>query len=188
MSDKVSAKKEETPGRPTGDEMSLYFQGGPIAPIQDNTEYVDAGAVTFGVEFRFLNKIDSHRRMTGDVADLGVCVHVFAGGTEKNHERLRFDCFQIKPHYHYINTSDRRNDRLHLDTAACGDSYQWMMERLRNRLPAMLIEAGDPEAARKLDQREVEAALPKVDAWARALARRAQTNWEGTMALSGDIV
>ena len=188
MPDKVAAKKEGTPGRPAGDEMNLYFKGGPIAPIQENTEYVDAGAVTFGVEFRFLNKIDAQHRMTAKVADFGVCIHVFAGGPGKSQERLRFDCFQIKPHYHYINVPEGRNDRLHLDTAACGDSYQWMMDCLRNRLPAMLIEAGDPEAARTVDQREVEAALPKVDAWARALAQRAQTNWEGTMVLSGDIV
>ena len=187
MPGKVVSKKERTPGPPAGGEMNVYFKDGPIAPIEDNTEYVNAGAVTFGVEFRFLNKMDARRRMTGEVKDLGICIHVFADGTEKTHERLRFDCFQIKPHYHYINFAERRNERLHLDTAACGDSYQWMMDCLRNRLPAMLIEAGDPEAARKVDQREVEAALPKVDAWARALAQRAQTNWEGTMSLSGDI-
>jgi hypothetical protein len=174
-----------------------HLEGGPMAPGSielsvfadpENTEFVDVGAVKFGVEFRFLNKFDAQLRETDQVADFGVCVHVFAGGTDKTQERLRFDCFEIKPHYHYINLSEGRNERHRVDTAACGDPYEWMMDCLKTRLPAMLIEAGDPEAARRLDQREVEAALPKVDAWARALARRVQTNWHGTMVLSGDAM
>ena len=174
-----------------------YLERGVMAPGSielsvfadpENTEFVGAGAVTFGVEFRFLNKVDAQMRETEQVADFGVCVHVFAGGTDKTQERLRFDCFEIKPHYHYINLPEGRNERHGLDTAACGDSYEWMMDCLKTRLPAMLIEACDPEAARRLDQREVEAALPKVDAWARALSQRTQTNWQGTMVLSGDAM
>jgi hypothetical protein len=181
---KKKAPREYPEGRsvaPGSIELSVFAD-------PENTEFVDAGAITFGVEFRFLNKVDAQMRETEQVADFGVCVHVFAGGTDETQERLRFDCFEIKPHYHYINLRDGRNERRHLDTAACGDSYQWMMDCLKTRLPAMLIEAGDPEAARRLQQRDVEAALPKVDAWARTLARRAQTDWQGTMVLSGDAM
>jgi hypothetical protein len=37
------------------------------------------------------------------------------------------------------------------------------------RLPAMLIRAGAPELARTFDQREIDAAIPKITGWAQTL-------------------
>jgi hypothetical protein len=80
---------------------------------------------------------------------------------------LRFDCFQRAPHYHYAwSTNDQY---VALDTVADGEPFQWTLERLRTRLPAMLIRASAPDLARTLDQRDVDAAIPKIIGWAETL-------------------
>ena len=61
-----------------------------------------------------------------------------------------------------------------LDTAAEGDPLQWTLTRLRTRLPAMLIQADEPDLARAFDQRDIDAALPKIAGWAEALQAQAR--------------
>ena len=61
-----------------------------------------------------------------------------------------------------------------LDTAAEGDPVQWTLARLRTRLPAMLIQANEPALAREFDQRDIDAALPKIAGWAEALQAQAR--------------
>jgi hypothetical protein len=56
-----------------------------------------------------------------------------------------------------------------LDTTADGDPFQWTLERLRTRLPAMLIRAGAADLALTLDQRDIDAAMPKIIGWAETL-------------------
>jgi len=119
------------------------------------TVYIPSGALKFGIEYRHLQ------------GDQGICIHVFGEVNGREEEVLRFDCFQRAPHYHYAwSTNDQY---VTLDTTADGDPFQWTVERLRTRLPAMLIRAGASDLARTLDQRDIDAAIPKLIGWAEAL-------------------
>ncbi len=42
----------------------------------------------------------------------------------------------------------------------------WALDKIRNRLPVMLLQCQADDVARKFDQREVNAVLPKIVAWA----------------------
>ena len=129
----------------------------------DQTTYITAGVLRFGIEYRHLQN------------DQGICIHVFRGPDAQHDEVLRFDCFERQPHYHYAWS---KNDHyVPLDTAAEGDALQWTLARLRTRLPAMLLRAGEPDLARTLDQRDIDAALAKVAGWADALQAQAHQQW-----------
>jgi hypothetical protein len=151
----------------------------PIPPVDAQTEYFDAGAVRFGVEYRLLDDAIAGASSLADASgqeaagqgfdDRGVALHVFgrddAGGDAV--EYLRFDCFDEDPHYHYVSWRDRSNEMLHIDPIADGDPLTWALERIRTRLPQMLERAGAPEVAARVDARLVESVLPKVSeaAW-----------------------
>ena len=120
-------------------------------------EKIPAGAVTFGLEYR--------TNVGG--RDEGVCIHVYGNdipGDDK--ELLRLDCFRIAPHYHYRNATVKQNIRLELDFTAEGDALSWALDKIRNRLPVMLLKCQADDVARKFDQREVNAVYPKIVAWA----------------------
>ncbi len=126
-------------------------------------ELIQAGAVTFGLEYRTLR----------DGAEEGVCIHVYRNsipGHDK--ELLRFDCFRVAPHYHYRNSTTKKNERLMLDFTAEADPLAWTLDKIKNRLPIMLIRCDAEDVARSVDQREVDAALPKIVAWAETKTRR----------------
>ncbi|MYC30301.1 MAG: hypothetical protein F4X65_09455 [Chloroflexi bacterium] len=121
-------------------------------------ELVQAGAVTFGLQYR---------TNVGAMDDEGICIHVYGNEIEgDDKELLRFDCFRINPHYHYRNKPMDKNDRLELDFTAEGDPLSWTLDKIRNRLPIMLIRCDADGVARSVDQRDVDAALPKIVAWA----------------------
>jgi hypothetical protein len=125
--------------------------------------FIPAGAVTFGLEYR--------TNVGG--RDQGVCIHVYGNdlpGTDK--ELLRLDCFDLTPHYHYRNAALKQNIRLELDFTAQGDPIPWALDKIQNRLPIMLVRCGAEEIADKIDQRDIEAALPKIRAWAETLTNR----------------
>ncbi len=127
------------------------------------TTYIPAGILTFGVEYRHLQN------------DRGICIHVFGELDDQEEELLRFDCFERTPHYHYAwSTNDQY---VALDTAADGDPLQWTLACLRQRLPAMLIRAGASDLARTFDQRDIDAALPKVIGWAETLQTQERQQW-----------
>ena len=120
-------------------------------------ERIPAGAVTFGLEYR--------TNVGG--RDEGVCIHVYGNdipGDDK--ELLRLDCFRIAPHYHYRNANIKQNIRLELDFTAEGEPLAWALDKIRNRLPVMLLKCQADDVARKFDQREVNAVYPKIVAWA----------------------
>jgi len=123
------------------------------------TTYITAGMLRFGIEYRRLQN------------DRGICIHVFGGPDDQQDEVLRFDCFDREPHYHYAWSKYDRY--VPLDPAAEGDPLQWTLTRLRTRLPAMLIQAGELDLARTFDQRDIDTALPKIAAWAEALQAQA---------------
>ena len=127
-------------------------------------EQIKAGAVTFGLEYR---------TGVGEAKDEGICIHVYGNsiaGPDK--ELLRFDCFRQGPHYHYRNAPMKKNERLMLDYTAEGDSLAWALDKIRNRLPTMLLRCEADDVARSIDQREINGALPKVVAWAETKTHR----------------
>ena len=120
-------------------------------------ELIPAGAVTFGLEYRVLHGGEEE----------GICIHVYGNdipGDDK--ELLRLDCFKKEPHYHYRNANMKQNVRLMLDYTAEGDPLSWALDKIKNRLPVMLLRCQADDIARKVDQREVDAAFPKIVAWA----------------------
>ncbi len=120
-------------------------------------ELIPAGAVTFGLEYR--------TNVGG--RDEGICIHVYGNDIPGNDkELLRLDCFRIAPHYHYLNATVNQRIRLELDYTAEGDPLAWALDKIRNRLPVMLLKCQADDVARKVDQREVNAVLPKIVAWA----------------------
>ena len=121
-------------------------------------ELISAGAVTFGLQYR---------TEVGEANDEGICIHVYGNDlASDDKELLRFDCFRMAPHYHYRNASSRQNERLMLDFTAEGDSLSWTLDKIRNRLPIMLLRCGVDDIARNVDQRDINVAMPKIVAWA----------------------
>ncbi len=146
----------------------------PIPHIHEHTEYVKAGALTIGVEYRVLNDQISNaylstvrpgttRTERPGIADGGVSIHVFAEEQGKLVEYLRFDAFDKEPHYHYIYPAERTQVRVILDPAAEGDLMQWILGRLRHRIPQMLESEGAAELARRADAQAIAAAMPQVE-------------------------
>ena len=145
----------------------------PIPPIAAHTQWFDAGAVRFGVEYRLLNDAiaaaaeieaasGTDRADPATFDDRGVSIHVEGCDAQGALEYLRFDCFEEDPHYHYVSWRSMSNEMLHIDPIADGDPLAWALERIRTRLPQMLERAGAPELAARVDAREIERVLPRV--------------------------
>jgi hypothetical protein len=157
----------------------------PLPPVKENTEIVDAGALSFGVEFRVLNddivrenygqeRIDLIRteaefEMYRNVDDSGVSIHVFG---EDGLEYLRFDCFQDEPHYHYVLPHLPYQQIVPFDTIANGDALTWAMSCLRSRLEPMLRASGCETSAERIRASVVRDALDRVETKARAITRQ----------------
>jgi len=162
----------------------------PIPPIDAQTEYFDAGAVRFGVEYRLLTDAiaaasEIETAGGGDHAesfdDRGVSVHVFGladdGGEPR--EFLRFDCFEEDPHYHYISWRERSNEMLHMDPVANGDSVAFALECIERRLPALLTRAGAVEAATEVEAVVLARVLPEIRDEAMRLRRAGAAETQG---------
>lgn len=144
----------------------------PIPPIKEQTEYVEAGAVTIGVEFRLVNadvsKASNLETAGGEdtgnreAEDRGVALHVFGKERGELVEYLRFDCFDEDPHYHYVSWKNKSNEMLHLDPIAEGDALEWALGCIQSRLPQMLARAGAADLAKRVDPVAIAAALPRV--------------------------
>jgi hypothetical protein len=152
----------------------------PVPPIEANTVRFEAGALSFGVEYRLLNEGIIAEHLAGhsadaaagvtpaEIDDSGVSIHVFGGD---GHEYLRFDCFVDGPHYHYIRPNAETQRIVAIDRAASGDPLAWTLSCLRGRLQPMLSEAGGSMWAEAADPRAVTEALAKVEAAARGALR-----------------
>lgn len=123
---------------------------------QDQTR-VDAGSIAFAMRYR------------DDIAgDEGLCIEVRADVDGEDTELLRFDCFQVAPHYHYGPQAD--DERLMLDLTAAGDSLEWTLGVFeRGRLRPMIERAGYQAVADGLDEAEVAAVVPLVVSAAREI-------------------
>ena len=157
-----------------------------IPHVPEETEFIEAGAVTIGVEYRVLNyeiatgyfrkvlaikpdplvkELLAENEAAGpeDIYDEGVAIHVFGPGNRGLIEYLRFDLFRKGPHYHYIVMDDTvKTKPIYIDKAVEGDPLQWVLEGLRTRLRPMLERAGATELADLVDPAQVEEVLPRV--------------------------
>ena len=157
----------------------------PQPPVEANTRYLPAGALTFGVEYRGLDPESlvatyhgnaahlaelEERSPEGGFSDEGVSIHVCS--TDDGLEYVRFDVFDDEPHYHYVHhTGDEIvNNVIDYDTAAHGDMLPWAIAALRTRLTAMLTEAGGAHLVPQIDPTVVGPVIDQVE----RLAARAQ--------------
>jgi hypothetical protein len=161
-------------------QVGMKVTAPPIPPIAADIEMFEAGAVSFGVEYRRLTDalldrhLADHRMDRTTIAqpatgsdDRGVSIHVFGAD---GHEYLRFDCFEDGPHYHYIRPGQDHQVVAPFDAAANGDPLDWTLSRLRERLGPMLRAAGGDAVAEACDPTQVGKVLDRVEAAARAAA------------------
>ena len=117
---------------------------------------VTAGPITFMVE---------HRSVVQDGVEAGgPTVRVL--GRDDDHEYLRFDMFNVNPHYHYESPTEQERI-LTIDTVADGDAVSWAISRLRDRLAPMLVAAGAQDLADALDGEVVARAVDEVESFVR---------------------
>lgn len=142
----------------------------PIPPVEENMERFGAGTVTIGVESRVLTEAlvaaagKKAAAEVGTLDDSGVSIHVFVKAADGDLERLRFDCFQNEPHYHYISWRRTYNDHVFVDPTVHTDFLAWALDMIRTRLAKMLEKADVENAAQIVDQKRLEEALPFVAA------------------------
>jgi hypothetical protein len=167
----------------------------PQPPVAENTRYLPAGAITFGIEYRDVDPETLAATYAGDAKQLaeleekspeggftdeGVSIHVC--GTDDGHEYVRFDVFDDEPHYHYIHRTPSGaevvNNVIDFDSAAHGDMLPWAIECLRTRLPEMLAEADGGHLVPQLDSEVVGRVVDEVQQIAEQAqrARRAVSN------------
>lgn len=129
------------------------------------------GTIRFGLEYRDL------------LSDQGLCIHALrdVGGEEV--ELLRFDCFDHAPHYHY--GPQKRNERLMLDKTTEGDSLEWTLKQLNERLQEMVKRAGYDDLASRIDAEALSSSLEELGATARKMAREGRKT---VMHDRGDVV
>lgn len=146
----------------------------PIPPDAEHTTWVEAGAISIGVEYRLLDdaELAAHyqgeqmteiQRATGGnaVQDNGVSLHV--ADSSDGHEYLRFDLFQQEPHYHYIELSGDKQTIVDYDAVALGPMLPWALAQIRTRLAEMLSFAGGEALVPKLDAARIDASLVEVE-------------------------
>jgi hypothetical protein len=151
----------------------------PIPWIPEHTELIPAGVLTIGVGHRvldeatakaYLDEVGFARERDDDGGereymgrDAGVCIHVLGPGRDGELlEYLRLDSFDDEPHYHYVYNDERAQDRVFLDPTLEGDPMEWALDRVRTRMPEVLMKVGAPELAAQIDQAAIEAAMPEV--------------------------
>ena len=113
-------------------------------------ERIRAGNVEFLVETR------------EGVNDGGPSIQVRAIGGGEDVQLLRFDCFRIKPHYHYA--PEGLNAEYNIDPTVVTDSLSWVIAQLGINLKAMIERAGYSAVAEGLDQSAITAGLAQVEA------------------------
>jgi hypothetical protein len=141
-----------------GDTLGYRHDGVPVPPVPEATTYIDVGALTIGIEYRFLTDeiVEAAREKEPRLAeghpdaplqDEGVSLHVCDNDRT---EYIRFDNFGGDPHYHYI-VPGAYNVMVPYDEAANGPFLDWALERLQASMPDMLREAGAGELADRVD-------------------------------------
>ena len=121
-------------------------------------------------ETRFMagNLVFAVRELHTRLGD-GVSVDILANHAEQEASVIRFDWFPDCPHYHYNPRMENRRE-IPLDPALLGDSMDWFLERISDRLPFMIESAGHLDVAGAIDRGEVSRVMPDVKRTAKSLA------------------
>ena len=157
----------------------------PPEPPSERTTWLEAGALTIGVEYRDVDpealvelyKDDPaqlqellDKSPEGGFSDRGISIHV--SETESGHEYLRFDVFEDEPHYHYVHPGPEVvNNVVVFDSFAHGDMLPFAIRCLRERLPEMLARAGGGHLVDRLDAGVLGPVVDNVEKLARVRAR-----------------
>jgi hypothetical protein len=149
------AKRSYTPTR-----LGKLYQGDPLPVVVEATTYYPAGAVTFGVEGRALFEDGSDAPWAG-----GPTLHVFE--TASGLEHLRFDAFPGEEHYHYL-TPGVQNHWVGYDSVADGSFVDWIVARIRSKLPELLRFAGATALADEIDPGVIDSVIKGVEAHLRS--------------------
>ena len=108
-----------------------------------------AGGVRIEVEYR--------RRGS----DAGLSFDVYGGDEDTAPEVLRFDCFEKRPHFHYIGPS--KNRLVRIDKKTTPDPVKWTLRQLKKELSSMVWKAGHRKLAEAIDQAAVARAVVKAE-------------------------
>ena len=157
--------------------VAITYRTLPVPAFDEYTARFEAGPVTIGVEYRHLGEAvilefygpDARAKfdgvtpagMAGTVDEDGLSLHVF--GTHDKAEYLRFDCFDEAAHYHLLDPHDSVNVVVEHDTDVLGPLLPWALDVIRERLPAMLTEAGAHALAREVDTQVVADIMADVE-------------------------
>ena len=68
--------------------------------------------------------------------------------------------------HRYRNATVKKNERFMLDFTDEGASLAWTLDKIRSRLPIILLRCEAEHIARTIDQRDIDARLPKIMATA----------------------
>lgn len=103
------------------------------------------------------------------LSDQGLCISVMGLEDSREIEMLRFDCFDQQPHYHY--GPENKNERLMLDKTTAGDSLEWTLQQLREKLPEMIERAGYSELSSKINLSGMSPEFDSLELNARKMSR-----------------
>jgi hypothetical protein len=156
--------------------IGIVYQVQPEPPDPENCRWFDAGAIRLGLEYRDVDPDRLAQAYAGSKEDLaeilanspdggfsdsGMSIHV--SGAEDGHEYLRFDAFEDDPHYHYVRPTGDHNHWVPFDSIGGGDMLDFAFACLRERLPAMLTEAGGAPIAARLDGAKLAPVIDEVE-------------------------
>lgn len=110
---------------------------------------IGVGGLRFNVRYSNVN------------ADRGPSLRIYGDVEDKSVQLLRFDCFEIQPHFHY--DPDGTNNLLKMDTTKVTDPITWSMDYLRGNITSLIRLAGYGALAAQLEESTVSAALPTVE-------------------------
>jgi hypothetical protein len=154
----------------------------PIPMVPEHCIPVHAGPVNLVVESRQLtDQILAETYANGEIPeaevhfdDFGASLHVC--GAADGLEHLRFDCFELEPHYHYIEQVAQANVIVRIDEIAVGDPIDFSLRCVEERLPQMLRNSGADDLAAEVETHmdDVHAAVAKVRELMESARRPAQ--------------
>jgi hypothetical protein len=110
---------------------------------------VKTGGVRIEMEYR-------HRGSDG-----GLSFEVYGGEGDDAPEVLRFDCFEKRPHYHYIGPTNHKLERINKKTVP--NPVRWTLSRIKKDLPSMFWKAGYRKLGKEIHQTTVARALVKFE-------------------------
>jgi hypothetical protein len=153
---------------------------GEVPAVEENTTWFDVDLVRIGVEYRILTeavvkahfKTGTPERAVVDALgpigdDRGVAIHVLEKATGT--EYLKFDCFEVEPHYHYVKPGTCTYQVDYDPFVNGNDMVNWALDCIENRLPELLDACGAHDLAMKLDRKAFsQARTPVAEAAARA--------------------